>query len=443
MEAFMNTNLITRFTLSAIAFSALLIGCGQKPAELPTLNATARAMAVTEDTYKIVNVNSGKLLDVSGGSREDEATVLQWADSNASNQWWKVIRLENGYFKLENVNSGKVLDVSALSKDDGAKVQQWGFWQAGTNQQWKFLDVENGAVEIQNVNSDKVLDGSAASQSDGASVQQWTSWGGDNQKWKLVPVSSGGTPTPPAPTPPSPPSSSNLDPAYSDSWLSENEAFPEGVPTYYSWYRNAAQPGWMNSPPLDWFAMTNWGQVYTTDGYHPDGSNTRVQIRDVGTWIKSKATGQWTQAQFSTNPEGGAFNSDFGNNGGRGVSTKDESANGGGISVTAGNGFNYHFWSAGGRASINPGDIAALYAKFEARLVLDNPNGTDDRAATHYIASAGMDYWRDTTAGWKSDWSNNGGVTGGIFKRVTNDWKVFSASTIKVSELTVNPPPLR
>ena len=437
----MNTNQITRFNLIAMAFSALLIGCGQKPAEIPTPNATARAMAVTEGTFKIVNVKSGKLLDVSGGSKENGATVLQWRDTGADNQHWKFVKLNDGSYKIENVNSGKALDVERASLDDGASVHQWAFTgEGGANQKWRLIDRGEDAYELESVNSGKALDVSDASTADGASTLQWPWWGGNNQQWKLVAV--GDTST--VPQPPSPPTGDGrLDPAYSDSWLTMNEAFPEGVPTYYSWYRNAAQPGWMNNPPMDWFAMTNWGQVYAAEGYHPDGSNTRVQIRNIGTWIKSKATGQWTQAQFSTNPEGGAFNSDFGNNGGRGVSTKDESANGGGISVTAGNGFNYHFWSVGGRASINPGDIAALYAKFEARLVLDKPNGTDDRAATHYLASAGMDYWRDTTVGWKSDWSNNGGVTGGIFKRVTNDWKVFSASTIAVSELTMNPPPLR
>lgn len=382
----MNTNLMTRFNLSALAFSALLIGCGQKPAEIPTPSANARAMAVTDGAFKIVNVNSGKLLDVSGGSTENGATVLQWQDTGAANQHWKFVKLSDGSYKIENVNSGKALDVERASLEDGASVHQWDFTgDGGSNQKWRLIDRGENAYELESVNSGKALDVSDGSTADGARTLQWPWWGGNNQKWKLVAV--GDTSTVPQPPPTG---DGRLDPAYSDSWLTANEAFPEGVPTYYSWYRNAAQPGWMNNPPSDWFALTNWGQVYAAVGYNPNGSNTRVQIRKVETWMKSRASGAWRQAQSSVMPEGGAFNSDFGSNGGTGVSTKNESANGGGLSVTAGNGFNYHFWSVGGRATIDPSDIAGLYAKFEARLVLDNASGVDDRSATQYIASAGM-----------------------------------------------------
>lgn len=235
--------------------------------------------------------------------------------------------------------------------------------------------------------------------------------------------------------------SGSLDPAYSDSWLTANEFNPDGVPTTYNWYSNSAQPGWMNSPPLDWQAISMWGQVYVYGGYSPTGSNTRVQIRNCETWVKSKFTNNWEKLQSKTVPDGAAFASDFGNNGNVDVNTKDEGANGGGLSVTAGNGFNYHFW-AGYRGVINPGDISAVYTKFDARLILDKVAGTDDRSAAKYIASAGADYWRSTTSPWVSDWSNNGGVTGGIFKKITNDWRVFSASTIPVNQMLLNPPTL-
>lgn len=235
--------------------------------------------------------------------------------------------------------------------------------------------------------------------------------------------------------------SGSLDPSYSDAWLTANEFNPDGVPNTYSWYSNAAQQGWMNLPPLDYSAVSVWGQIYTYGGYTPTGSNTRVQIRNIETWIKSIATNVWTKVQFSTVPTGSSFVSDFVNESSVAASAKDESANGGGISVVSGNGYNYHFWS-GARGVINPIDIAAVYSKFDARLVLDKSSGTDDRASSKYIASAGADYWRNSTSVWASDWSNNGSVVGGIFKRVDNNWKAFSCSTIPVVQMTANPPTL-
>ena len=222
---------------------------------------------------------------------------------------------------------------------------------------------------------------------------------------------------------------------------SPNDAKPDGVPSYYSWYSSAAQPGWGNSPRTDWNAVTAWGQVYAIEGWHPEQApNTRVQLRDDQLWILSKSTGRWTQTQLS-GIQGGAFNSDFGNNGGTGVTTKDETANGGGLSVTAGNGFNYHFWP-GARATMNPYDIGGVYSVFQARLILDNSNGADDRSSAKYIASGGADYWRAVDAPFANDWSNNGGVGGGRFKTVTNDWQSFSFTTLTPEQLLNNPPPI-
>ena len=233
-----------------------------------------------------------------------------------------------------------------------------------------------------------------------------------------------------------------FDPSFHDSDQGiPNEGKPDGVPNYYSWYSSAAQPGWMNNPRTDWHSITDWGQVYAVENWHPEQApNTRVQLRDDQLWILSKSTGKWTEAQYP-GIQGGAFRSDFGDNGGRGITTKDESNNGDGLSVTAGNGFNYHFWS-GQRANIDPTDIAGIYSVFQARLIQDDLTKPDDRALAHYISSGGADYWRSQDAGWKSDWSNNGGVNGGRFKIVTNDWQSFSMETLSSDQMIANPPPL-
>ena len=87
-------------------------------------------------------------------------------------------------------------------------------------------------------------------------------------------------------------------------------------------------------------------------------------------------------------------------------------------------------------------DIAGVYSVFQARLVQDDLTKPDDRAQAHYIASGGADYWRSQDAGWASDWSNNGGINGGRFKTVTNDWKSFSMETLPADQMIANPPPL-
>jgi len=109
--------------------------------------------------------------------------------------------------------------------------------------------------------------------------------------------------------------------------------------------------------------------------------------------------------------------------------------------VTAGDGFNYHFW-AGRRADIDPTDIAGVYSVFQARLIRDDLTKPDDRAQARYIASGGADYWASQDAAWKADWSANGGVNGGRMKIVTNNFQSFSMETLSAEDMLKNPPPL-
>ncbi len=232
---------------------------------------------------------------------------------------------------------------------------------------------------------------------------------------------------------------STLSPAFDDSTLA-NEGYPSGVPSHYDWY---AKPvlGYGNNPPSDWNAFTAWGQVYVEAGWNPPAnSNTRVQLRNLDAWYLSKATGQWVLLQHATRVDGADFREDFANNAAQPPLVKDETNNGGGTSIVTGNGYNYHFWTD--RVTINPTDIAGIYTRFQSRLVLNDPNGVDDRASARYLASDGADYWRSVSAPWASDWSNNGGVGGGRLKFVTKDWQNFSMETLTPDQLRQNPPPI-
>ncbi len=200
--------------------------------------------------------------------------------------------------------------------------------------------------------------------------------------------------------------------------------------------------GYGNNIPSGWNAFTAWGQIYVQSGWNPpSNSNTRVQIRALDAWYLSKSTNKWVLLQHADTVSGAAYVEDFANDASKPADVKNESVNGGGISVTAGNGYNYHFWT--NRVVItDPSDIAGIYTKFESRLVLNDPNGVDDRASAQYIASDGADYWRNINVGWAADWSNNGSVGHGRFKPVTKDWQIFSMETLTPEELRKNPPPI-
>ena len=43
--------------------------------------------------YKLVNVNSGKDLDVTGASTADSAPVIQYTDHGGTNQQWTIVQV--------------------------------------------------------------------------------------------------------------------------------------------------------------------------------------------------------------------------------------------------------------------------------------------------------------------------------------------------------------
>ncbi|MFC6370116.1 RICIN domain-containing protein [Nonomuraea thailandensis] len=82
----------------------------------------------------MVNRNSGKCLEVSGGSGADGANIRQWA-CNGGNQRRRIEDQADDTSRLVNVATGKVADVADCGTADGIDVRQWS-WLGNACQQW-------------------------------------------------------------------------------------------------------------------------------------------------------------------------------------------------------------------------------------------------------------------------------------------------------------------
>lgn len=142
---------------------------------------------ISNGTYRITNVNSGKLLEVANGSTEEGANVQQWSDTGCSCQQWHVYEESDGVYVLENVNSGHLLDVEAGGTDNGDTLIQWSD-NGGDNQRFFIEDLGGGEYRLENVNSGLVVDVYGGRTDDGTDVIQWEWTGGDNQRWTFEPV---------------------------------------------------------------------------------------------------------------------------------------------------------------------------------------------------------------------------------------------------------------
>ncbi len=169
--------------------------------ELPyysTIKINAAEGVITEPIshttkYKIVNKNSGKVLDARNGARASQ--LVQWTDNGSSSQRWYLVDMGSGYKKIVSASSRYVLDVQDSSSADGTSIIQW-YSNGGNNQQWQFIDAGDGYYKVKNRSSTKILDVYKWSTDDGGIIQQWSDVTGSNQDWKFVPVNDTQTPTP-------------------------------------------------------------------------------------------------------------------------------------------------------------------------------------------------------------------------------------------------------
>ena len=171
-----------RLQLLASLLAAAACACSTEAAPEPS--SASRGEVDAASVVRIVSVQSGKVLDVAGGSSADGALVQQWGYAGGDNQKWRMHDTGSGVFALVNVRSGKCLDVTALSHDDGARIEQWSC-NGGENQAFTLRPAGDGSFDLVGAGSGKCVDVAGASGDDGAFVQQWGCVGAANQRWRI------------------------------------------------------------------------------------------------------------------------------------------------------------------------------------------------------------------------------------------------------------------
>ena len=79
----------------------------------------------SDRSYKITNVATGKLLDVSAGATDNGTDVCVWSDYNGDNQRWYLVEVNGNYVLHPKHAPVMALDVNGGSSDDGTNIQIW------------------------------------------------------------------------------------------------------------------------------------------------------------------------------------------------------------------------------------------------------------------------------------------------------------------------------
>ncbi|MFK4084573.1 glycoside hydrolase domain-containing protein [Kribbella sp. NPDC020789] len=94
----------------------------------------------TGNTFKILDGNTGKALEVSGCSTADATPVDLFDDQGTDCQTWTINPIIGGAYQILGTGSGKSLDVAGCSAARGADVIVWPF-HGGSCQRWYFTAV--------------------------------------------------------------------------------------------------------------------------------------------------------------------------------------------------------------------------------------------------------------------------------------------------------------
>ncbi|MEM1325312.1 MAG: hypothetical protein AAGI23_05125 [Bacteroidota bacterium] len=213
-----------------------------------------------------------------------------------------------------------------------------------------------------------------------------------------------------------------------------HEAVPNGVRDQLDW-KYQPRLAWGNEPDTTWSAMIPWGQIYR-DQSPLVVSNTRIQIANMKAYYLSRSTNEWIEWVTTSSIEGAAYREDFVNDASVPTAIREEEV---GISIKLLDGYNFHFWSADGRVTMNPKDIKGVWVGIDARLIGDS-NVDDDSCHANFMMSVGADYWKSLSAEW-DQWMTNGDIGIGRFRYITPHWQTFNMHSLTEAELRENPPP--
>jgi hypothetical protein len=212
------------------------------------------------------------------------------------------------------------------------------------------------------------------------------------------------------------------------------EGYIHGVPTYWL----MQQGGWMGdgNSPGSWTAANAWG-VVNEAATGNTATNSRVNVRNVQFWFLRNSTQAWALLQNTSQPGGAAYPEDFV---GSVLTGNRRTEPDGTFSVKVGGGYNYHYYPQP-RVSIPNTDVGGILVVAQARLILDNPSGPDDRANAAVLMNVGGDYWPDLSSMVPGGGANPS-IAGSKFKYVKSYWRYYVMTTLSATQLAANPPPI-
>lgn len=148
--------------------------------EVDYVRVWQRSTPVEGGNYVLQDLSTGKVMEVTGESSADQAPTGLFNYNGGNHQLWTYNSIGDTYWKIKSKNSGKVLNVAGGSTADDAAIIQSTWSINAPSQLWKMKSHSQNPYLVENKNSNKVIT------TDGAAIVQQPQTLSNNQQWELI-----------------------------------------------------------------------------------------------------------------------------------------------------------------------------------------------------------------------------------------------------------------
>jgi hypothetical protein len=146
----------------------------------------------------LLNYGTGSALDLDNGRTTNGTNVIGWQYHGGKNQQWRLRKVAFSgawsTWKLENVQSGTLLDLTEGNRGNGTRIQGWSGSTTSAdnkNQLWRLVTADTGGrvVIIQNIGTGTLVDLKEGNNRNGTQVQAWEGRvenQNPNQLWRVL-----------------------------------------------------------------------------------------------------------------------------------------------------------------------------------------------------------------------------------------------------------------
>lgn len=147
--------------------------------------------SVQDGTYYVqAAANKNLVISIKDASKDNGANVILYTNENHDNQKFNIRYLGNGFYQILNINSGKSLDVENSGQTNGTNVLQWEY-KGSTNQLWIIRKNSDDSFTILSQVNNLAMDINW----DTRNIQMWEDSGDINKKFNLAPLTNIGSST--------------------------------------------------------------------------------------------------------------------------------------------------------------------------------------------------------------------------------------------------------